>query len=418
MRAFASLASAVTLATATLCTSSLDAQERPTAGQVLGRPASSVQQPGAPTGPLRAPTEQELRQATGVETLQFQPAPTISWGAIAAINASRMQGWIPVTVGAAFGGPSVVKLGTGHRLVIRAPDSQIYDAPIDVIGQSGPLPTSAWRLLVTSATSEPYCVADYVSPTAAYFCGYLAAGGSAAVARITDQNVGQTWALGGQNGGGRVTLGPAPDISAGPDQLSVGMRLLVWDGAATLFRREFATVAYKSPNGLYGAPFEVLLANERGWRAVGGAYLTPIGCVRAGKPEFPMCAQGTISGVRMFFDPWRSAALGGMPGTQVVTPPLPSPIGRTAPELVTTASGKIIVVVRAADGTIYQSRQLGQSQPQQPSAGYFGPWISEGGLAREGSGISCTAVNEQPICFIQATDGRIYRKAFAAASGL
>ncbi|QLQ12226.1 MAG: hypothetical protein HZY74_01560 [Brevundimonas sp.] len=50
--------------------------------------------------------------------------------------------------------------------------------------------------------------------------------------------------------------------------------------------------------------------------------------------------------------------------------------------------------------------------------GNFSPWVSEGGAARDGSGISCVAVNEQPICFIQGPDGRIYRKAFATASGL
>jgi hypothetical protein len=376
--------------------------------------ARSGAQPGgrpAPADPQRrAPTEQEVRTATGVQILQFQPAPTMTLGAVQGVNAALMQGWTPMTTGSTLGGPSIVKLPTGYRLVVRAANAGLHDAPIDVASQSVPLPASAWRQLVPTATSEPYCVPDFFSPTF-YFCGYLAEGGSAAVARIGLENLGQTWAMGGSNGSGRVTLGPAPSVSVTPGQLATTLRLLVWDGSATLFRREYATVAYLAPNGQFGTPTDTVLANERGWRVVDGAFLTSVGCVREGQPDLPICAQGTTSGVRLFFDPWRSQSQGGMPTGQIVTPALPTPIGRTAPELVTTSSGAIVVVVRAANGAIYQSRRAANGAS-------FGPWISEGGSAREGSGISCTAVNEQPICFIQGTDGRIYRKALSTASGL
>jgi hypothetical protein len=70
----------------------------------------------------------------------------------------------------------------------------------------------------------------------------------------------------------------------------------------------------------------------------------------------------------------------------------------------------MIAVVRGNNGRIYQARQSGSAA--------FGAWRDEGGSARVGSNISCLAINEQPICFIQGSDGRIWFKRFATESGL
>lgn len=380
------------------------AQDR-SGAQPRGRPAPADPQ-------RRAPTEQEIRAVAGPQVLQFQPAPNMALGAVQGVNAALMQGWTPVTTGATLGGPSIVKLSTGHRLVVRAANSVLHDAPIDVVNQSVPLPGSAWRSLSITATSEPYCAAEIYSGEVNYFCGYLASGGSAQVARITGSGAGGYWSLGGSNGAGRVTIGSSPlqgYSSAG--MLDTAFRLIVWDGGTRLFARDYQTSQAGNLAGQMSVAQETLPAAQQGWKVLSGVSLTPVGCRRDGGGGWSICAQGTATGVRLFSDPWSAEALGGgVPPTFAVTQPLPASMSRTAPEILYTASGVTVVVVRAQDGTIHQARKSGNAN--------FGPWISEGGSAREGSGISCTAVNEQPICFIQGTDGRIYRKALSTASGL
>jgi len=373
-----------------------------------GRPAPTVLQNA--TGQRRAPTEQEVRAAAGAQILEFQLIPSIALGALQAVNAAQMEGWTPVTNGATLGGASIVKLPSGHRLVVRGADSGLHDAPIDVVNQSTPLPGSAWRSLGRTATSEPYCAPEHSSADDNYFCGYLRSGGAAEVARVSSWGVGSYWPMGGTNGGGRVTIGGSPFSGYALNSIETGFNMLVWDGGTRLFSRVYQARQALVP-GAQGAAMEVSPPELQGWKALGGVYLTPIGCRRE-VASMSLCAQGTTNGVRLFSDPWSRTALeGAIPPTFAVPSPLPTPIGRTAPEITTTASGAIIVVVRAANGTVHHTRRPA-------SGGAFGPWISEGGAAREGSGISCTTVNEQPICFIQATDGRIYRKAFATASGL
>jgi hypothetical protein len=387
----------VALAMGTAGVETASAQDR-SGAQPGGRPAPADPQ-------RRAPTEQEIRAVAGPQVLQFQPAPNMALGAVQGVNAALMQGWTPVTTGATLGGPSIVKLSTGHRLVVRAANSVLHDAPIDVVNQSAPLPGSAWRSLSISATSEPYCVFEDYTAAQNYFCAYLTTGGAAAVSRITGGGSGQSWPMGGSNGSGRVTMGGTPYSGYVGSLLETGFSLLVWDGGTRLFARTYRLVAGPSvPAAEQGL--------NQGWRALQGAYQGPVSCtIWAETGDVRICAQGTGTGVRLLSEPWSPAALTGtLPPTLAVTQPTPGPIAATPPEIVATPS-HYVVVVRGQDGAIHQARR-----PR--GGGNFGPWISEGGSAREGSGISCTAVNEQPICFIQGTDGRIYRKALSTASGL
>ncbi len=395
MRSFIKVSAVLSLALASLVPSIAEAQ--------AGRPGRG---PVTPPQSVRPPTESELRAAPGVQIIQIQPTRTVPWGTLQAFNAAMMQGWTPVTNGATQGGASVFKLGTGYRIVVRAGNSGLYEAPIDIMSTS-PVDASAWRSLGVSATSEPYCLPE-ANSSENYFCSYLGQGGSANVSRIANANWGSNWNLGGSNGGSRVTLARNPSSNYSGGQLVTSIRALVWDGGTRLFARHFANQG----GGLAGSQFvDTMPANLQGWKVLQGPSLTPVGCNRW-TGSMDICAQGTTNGVRLFSDPWSAAALGGaLPQTFATTPTFPEPIGRTAPEVTNLGSGGVVVVMRAASGAVYHTRRgnLG---------GNFSPWVSEGGAARDGSGISCVAVNEQPICFIQGPDGRIYRKAFATASGL
>lgn len=146
-----------------------------------------------------------------------------------------------------------------------------------------------------------------------------------------------------------------------------------------------------------------LSQGPQGWVKQQGGYLSAIGCA-AGAGVSSICAAPVKNGVR-YFDISTSSAtsaaasVGGITGFPGVWPSL------QAPTLVRLKGGSLVTVMRGGNGHIYRH-------------GDTGSWVDEGGAAREKSQIACVANNEQPLCFIQAIDGRIYWKKFGTAAGL
>lgn len=351
----------------------------------------------------RTPTPREY------ETIGYIPiqTATINWGAVLALNAGSMDGWTALTNGATQGGASVVRLKDNRTLVIvRAGDGKLYEAQIDP-ANPGTLPASAWRATGIAAGSEPHCEAN--GQEAGYFCAYTGPNGSARATWIEATWKSSEKELGGSGAGARPTVTPGPYTHYVPTVTSFtsvhteAYTLLVWDGADGLWRYRAFDTNYTSGFGA-SAPESQLPADEQGWKRIAGNFGSPLGCAsRIGSAV--RCA--VVSG----------GGIGSINLTQLnpdnivgksLTKPVPGGTSKTAPALVYTQGGQLVYVVRNATGRLY--RQLGGN----PSA----DWVDEGGSARQGSNISCTAVNEQPVCFIQGPDGRIWWKRMGTASGL
>ncbi len=406
-RAFAALAAALCAASsAALAQPVLSGRAQATPQVQLNLNAVRQRPPGA-----RAATQQELQTVSPGLVATIQTATIAPWAVAAAASAS-MQGWTPITNGPALGGASVVRMSNDQAdIIVRAGQNKLYIASFSPSSVSGPLGGSAWRQTNVSVTSDPDCE---IRPSRTnYACTFLGEGGAAFIAWI-DPTYSKVTPLGGHNGGARPALAPFPEsfvVPANDPNYSNGVPLyferatmFAWDGSIQTWRRRW--LAY-IPSTLGGSPpgfTEALPAEEQGWKLTVSPTLTPMSCAVVGNAM--NCLVGSSNGVRMF-DLYELNTASGA----VLSQALSAGIGTSTPvELVGTGSGAAIAVVRGNNGHIYQARRSG--------AGGFGAWRDEGGAAKAGSNISCIATNEQPMCFIQGPDGRIYFKRLATESGL
>ncbi len=369
-------------------------------------------------GALRNALEQRpagARNASQQEVQSINPAlfglilnQTVApWIVSAGAALAAMEGWTPLTNGPAMGGPSVVPQDGGQAtVVVRAAENRLYLASFTPVSISGPLPSSEWKQTSLVVNSDVDC--EKASGQGNRFaCAYLGAGGAAFAVWMDNTAYSRIIPLGGQNGGARPALFHEPDTYVLPPSSSDGntvpwlvdkLSAVTWDGGVQTYRRHWLT--HTSVTYPPGPPVEAYAPELQGWKVLIGATVTPMSC------SYFYCLVGSANGVRMFAAPSNSTTSGA-----IMSPELAAGVSNTtAPELVRTGSGAMIAVVRGNDGRIYQSRRSG--------TGAFNAWRNEGGAARPGANISCLAINEQPICFIQGSDGRIWFKRFATESGL
>ena len=397
--------------------------------------AAAVPQPGgaqrgmiAPTGRaiatrpvLGAPVLEALRrnarpvsaaekEAGGLTIVRLLPAKTVPWAAVSAmLDQAAMKGWTPLTNGATLGGAAVLRTGKNVvRVVVRAQDGRLYMTSIDGTnpgGQTG-----------QTATSEPFCEASAFATSQEMLCGFLGAGGSAKVAWFNADYSAAAVDLGGHDAGARPTVAPAPqnyicncavDGQYSDTKATVDLHAeYVWDGGTRLFVRHTGThsvYGWGSPTTITNLA-EVFEPGSSGWRQVAGTFASPIGCddQYLGGSWVVNCAVTAGTSLATF----RLADLSvTKPVGMTIGKPAPVALSnRTAPLLMQTKGYTPVVIARGVNGRIY--RQVG------------GQWFDEGGAARDRAQISCISNNEQPTCFIQGPDGRIWWKKLGTAAGL
>lgn len=315
-----------------------------------------------------------------------------------------MTGWTPLTNGAPKGGVSVVKLKNGEgRVIVRAGDGDLYVAPINLLNP-GTLDTAAWIALGRSPRSEPHCQPNVSTqdPFSDFACVYLGKNGSVTLSTITANTSGNRSYLGGQNAGSRPTL--VPDFSE-TNYLKKGFEhsyeVLARDGGLGAFRLKINGMV--SQDDLYKSVPAKNYDNEdpSDWQKMSAAMATPIDCARDS-----LCAVGTGSDQVMTF------ALAHQPLSEIrkdlgsfVSPgKVPSGLSTDIAPALVQLSKRNEVFVRGKNGHIYRWRLSNKPADAQ--------WQDMGGDAMAGSSITCRANNEQPMCFIQATDGKIYWRKF------
>lgn len=383
---------------------------------------------GAPSNTVRAqraPSAAAVRAAIPpAQLLTFQLAPT-PW-VMASALVGDMGDWTPLTQGAPLGGASVLRLRDGSgRVVVRGADSYLYVAAIDLAEPGGPIAASAWVKTGAVAQSEPHCQPFLIPDSLGdMLCGYLGPGGSARLSFMNlAEGYGEMVDLGGQNAGFRPTVLANPNwhlAAPFPRLGSTGglyrkYELIVWDGSVSAFRLYRETIQPPIPGGPSDGPFTpAVTATEVSgdWTKMDAFYPTPMACLSI----FPACAIGTTPGNIRLVYAGLTDDLSDAPVQTFFTPAVPGGLSlNVAPAYLDTASGGLVIVVRSNDGRIRQSILSANAAG---TALIAGPWIDEGGFTRSGSGISCVASNEQPTCFVQGADGRIYWKKLGTASGL
>ncbi len=337
-----------------------------------------------------------------------------------------MTGWAALTQGATKGGAEVVTNNAGQSfLLVRANDDGLYSAAINAANPAGPLPTAAWSLIRSGVFGEADCVASALTPTA-FTCATLATGGSAEVLDINSTPQGlvldETYNLGGANAGARPTLLPSAYETRDAATIKVDVvpraRLMVWDGNVGLFlRTQHATVFHANPFVPMGGNPHLQNVTTDAWARAALPFPAVPACKSAssGVISLVICAWRTLLDNQLamtrqtFF--WQDPPDTGAWKPVMSWPQLPGGVSG-APELVSLKSGRLAAVVRGNDGHIKQAIYDSATDK------FIGTWKDEGGYAKAGSAISCTASGEQPVCYIQGGDGRIWTKKLSAASGL
>lgn len=354
----------------------------------------------------RPPTQAEI-QMLKMQTAAVTKTPMVINAAavLAAADAIDLKGWTPLTSGATQGGPSVVSLAKETRIVVRAGDGFLYMAPIDRLNP-GTLDGSAWSKISIKPSTEPHCEASYDGER--MMCGYLDGGKIATVAWI-DSYSAKPISLGGGPLGARPTVDPDPQFSycngCGVAGVSTGLvqiySVRVWDGAGGLWQRTNFTITPISM-GFNGAvtPIDMLKSGKSDWQKVVRPFDSPIGCASGSSSDECVAYNGANVG-HFVLDKLSSTANFGIAMLGV----LPGGAAKgAAPAVVRTKSGAYVYIGVNASGRVFRYQA--------------GKWVPEGGAVKAGSSPSCIANNEQPTCFIQATDGRIYWKKLGTASGL
>lgn len=393
-----------------------------------GGPALAQRPPPIAVAPQRTPPAPNVR-LPGPDQIRAAPRPsgnairamippaqivtfTVSPPPFANLQALRdMTGWTVLTNGATLGGPSVVRMRNGQgRIMVRASDSHLYSAPIDPTNPGGPIAGSAWVQSSLTSQSEFDCVTMAEAQSFAdVLCGYLGPNGSANLSYLSfDEPQSMTEPLGGQGAGFRPTVvsgdwymsSPVPAASW-PGGVYRSYEVFVWTTGLTSFRKGSHMLLSGGAGGL-AAPVSFVPYTDQ-WTQMASTYPTPYGCVRMTAVQ---CAVGTLNDrVRVVSAAPTPADYGAAPAQAYFTGPVPGGLSlNLAPEMFRLQSGAVVIVVRSKTGRVYS--WSGNA------------WHDQGGWARDGSGISCLANNEQPVCFIQGDDGRIYWRAFATASGL
>lgn len=395
-------------------------------GAVQAQRPASLAAPAPQVRPVSPPAAGSLRRriSPGV-AITLQPAALPFVVPLTLIG--DMSGWTALTNGAVVGGPSVVRLRTGEgRIVVRANDGHLYVAPISLLDPGGPIDGSAWVQIDETVQSEPNCQ-PFMKPDSSsdMLCGYLGPNGSVRLSLINLSNGhGQAIDLGGQNAGFRPTVLPDPESGAlilppaslirsrpaaekaAADYLFQKYEVLTWDGAMASFRYRRKAVIKKPFEGqltVYDADEQAFDPQwSSAWVKMASVYPSPFGCAHADPNR---CAIGTLTDQVRVVGLAEPSAPADAPPLSFATKAAPNGLSlNIAPALVGLASGGLVVVARGKDGRIQSFAN--------------GAWTDQGGSARDGSGLSCLANNEQPICFIQGYDGRVYWRKFAISAGL
>ena len=346
-----------------------------------------------------------------------------------------MTGWTALTQGATKGGAEVIAPYSGQGyLLVRANDDGLYAAPINAANPSGPIATSAWSLIRSNVLGEADCQISGVTP-GAFTCATLETGGSAVVLDMMSGPSGiiidEAYNLGGQNAGARPTLLPLAyemrDATFVKATVVPRTRLMVWDGQVGLFlHTQHANIIPKSvtlgggigggmPTGFTDAHFENSKTDP--WLRAALPFPAVPACVKGGSGfvQVTICAWRSLLDNQLAMTRqaifWQDPPDAGAWKPVIGWPKLNGGVSG-APELVALKSGRIAAVVRGNNGHIEQAVYDVGSQK------FIGSWKDEGGFAKAGSAISCTAAGEQPVCYIQGGDGRIWFKKLSAASGL
>ncbi|HYC98582.1 hypothetical protein [Brevundimonas sp.] len=351
----------------------------------------------------------------------------LPYGAIS--EAFGMTGWSALTNGTTKGGAVIVRLRDGQgRIVVRAQDDSLNLATIDLLNPGGPLSGAAWVDTGLHAGSEPHCQAlldsESLGDMACLFVNRTSKSVNLYFLDPSGHYASPSYELGGHNPGFRPTLlprvawwGDAPFVDS--ELMTTGYEALAWDGGVSGWRLSARfTQKYMEGAGLGQSPWGPAVSTQPGvpdqWTQMHGAYPTPLDCIEDNAEI--LCAVGTLTGqIRVIALQEADAGeyVSAAPVQRFVTSAVPNGLSiNIAPSLIRLGSGHLVVTVRGEDGHIWQVRiRPGYLNP-------VGPWIDEGGYTRAGSGISCIANNEEPTCFAQGMDGRIYWKKFATASGL
>jgi len=352
----------------------------------------------------RPPTAAEAKMLK-TQTVSIIKAPLVMNAAavLAAADAEAMKGWTPLTNGATQGGASVVPLNKETRIIVRAGDGYLYSAPIDRFNP-GTLDGSAWSKIAIKPSTEPQCEATYDGEQ--IMCGYLDAGKIATVAWVS-VSYAMPISLGGGPLGARPTVNPKPQYSycngCGDASISTGLVQIygarVWDGTGGLWQRGIFTVTPLSMGGS-GTPVDMKQPGKSDWQKVIRPFDSPIACASGSSTD--ECV--TYNGPNVGHFPLDKLDSGANFGVAMLMP-LPGGAAKgAAPAVVRTKSGAYVYIGVNASGRVFRYQA--------------GKWVPEGGAVKAGSSPSCIANNEQPTCFIQATDGRIHWKKLGTASGL
>lgn len=366
----------------------------PPAPKPPGPPGSSSSQPSGNT-----PIVLGNIQKVGTKPLTLVKLPP----GITFTAKGDMSGWTPLTNGATSGGASVVQLTNGEgRVVVRAADKKLYMANMNLLNP-GTIDTAAWTALQgglqPGAESEAHCMPNESEKDADtdLACAFLDTGGSVSLMRIKSSGWNDRIKLGGQNAGGRPTLmgyfHPA-DFA----QSAAYYDVLAWDGGMVAYRLMHASAEIDAGPGAYGADWPV------GWQKMASAMATPVGCTKLN-----FCAAGTLGDKVVMFGVNQPPKLTvSMLGGQYVSPTLPGGLSMNiAPSPLLLSEDKQ-VFVRSKNGHIYRWRV--KAVPAK--------WDDMGGDAMAGASINCRANNEQPMCFIQGSDGKVYWRKFDSPAGL
>lgn len=323
-----------------------------------------------------------------------------------------MKGWTAITNGATAGGASVVPIGADQaKIFVRGKDNVVYTATVNP-GAPAPVDSASWSASNITANSEPRCNKSFGSASSDYTCVYLGPGGSARIAFIGVSGGGGSYEdLGGQNAGFAPTLVGDTQHYYGtnPDTKQTGLieqfDLMTWDGGIGSFRLTRLTFQPMGMGG-YGPVQQIVKSAPTGWVKMKGAHPTPYSCVDQ------ICVIGdTVNNLRLVDAATTMADFDAIPKGLGSSTAVPDGLSlKSAPGLVRLGSGRMVAVVRAKSGKIYQS-VIGNDRK-------FSAWKDEGGFAPDGTQISCVARKEQPVCYIQGGDGKIYAKALSTPGGL
>ena len=340
--------------------------------------------------PLRIPTEDVLKLAQD----------------------AAMEGWKPLTNGATKGGPAAFRVGNTTSIVVRAADDYLYIADVDLTKIDGPIDSGLWRYMGAMSATEPYCAADYHGQTAA--CTWLDA---------QDKRV--KWGM-IDNDTMSIIEEDAPKTNVMPSLYGPSEQIDGKIGSASCENIPKITNSARffllEGTTLWSASRKTLTVRKSGTCAPGlglnwGPNVLPgsdWGEIGTGFQSNATCSTDRCVAIRNNkIVSWPQSTKGDGPGGysyqisdfKLVLPGGPSP---TAPITLTFPSYRSVMIARNTAGRLYWFGTNSSSQG----------WTDEGGVAAKDSAIACVAQNEQPVCFIQGPDGRIYYKKLPTKFGL